>query len=196
MSNTGAVCSVRNSLIALNLNILTRSDLDGSFASVGHNLVNGSGFTNTASSDQIGSPDAPIDPRLGPLADNGGPTQTHALLPGSPALDAGDDMLTGLDQRGRPRLSGAHVDIGAYEFGVPAPVHLTSVRKLDSGAFQFAFTNLADVTFNIFATTNVALKATQWLNLGPATSVTDGLFQFADPDGANTGRRFYQLRWP
>jgi len=56
-----------------------------------------------------------------PLSDNGGPTQTIALLPGSPAIDAGDDSVTGppdnltTDQRGLPRLSGAHVDIGAYE---------------------------------------------------------------------------------
>lgn len=65
-----------------------------------------------------------VSPRLGPLADNGGPTLTHALLPGSPALDAGDSAgLT--DQRGMPRpvdlasvanASGANAsDIGAYE---------------------------------------------------------------------------------
>ena len=65
------------------------------------------------------------DPLLGPLQDNGGPTETHALLPGSPAIDAGDDSIVGepllltTDQRGQPRLQGAHVDIGAYET-VPA----------------------------------------------------------------------------
>jgi len=61
---------------------------------------------------------------LGPLADNGGPTLTHALLPGSPAIDAGDPALvadTGdtpkYDQRGFPwrRISGARIDIGAFE---------------------------------------------------------------------------------
>ncbi len=61
---------------------------------------------------------------LGPLADNGGPTQTHALLPGSPALNAGDPTLVqgqaGLpefDQRGAPfaRVVGGRIDIGAYE---------------------------------------------------------------------------------
>ncbi len=75
------------------------------------------------------------DPLLGPLADNGGPTLTHALLPGSPAIDAvappdcgydddGDPntpdrpLLT--DQRGVSRPQGAGCDIGAYELGVPA----------------------------------------------------------------------------
>src|SRR5262249_58650371 len=60
------------------------------------------------------------DPRLGPLQDHGGPTLTHALLPGSPALDAGSNGLTAgitTDQRGFPfaRTAGGTVDIGAYE---------------------------------------------------------------------------------
>src|SRR5205814_2005 len=58
---------------------------------------------------------------LGPLADNGGPTLTHALLLGSAAIDAGDDAVcaadpvSGVDQRGVIRPQGAHCDIGAYE---------------------------------------------------------------------------------
>ncbi len=62
---------------------------------------------------------------LGPLQDNGGPTLTHALLPGSPAIDAGDvNLVAGesgvpvFDQRGNPyqRVFGSRIDIGAYEF--------------------------------------------------------------------------------
>ncbi|MEM8865832.1 MAG: choice-of-anchor Q domain-containing protein [Planctomycetota bacterium] len=73
-----------------------------------------------------------VDPLLGPLADHGGPTQTHALLPGSPALDAGDPSITFdpavFDQRGAgfvrvangDTTAGARIDIGAYESqGVP-----------------------------------------------------------------------------
>ena len=65
-----------------------------------------------------------IDPLLGPLADNGGPTFTHALLPGSPAINAGDPTLIlgtngvpEFDQRGAPftRIAGGRIDIGAYE---------------------------------------------------------------------------------
>jgi hypothetical protein len=56
------------------------------------------------------------DPMLGPLADNGGPTLTHALLPGSPALDAASSMDSDrCDQRGLPRSRGAAPDIGPYE---------------------------------------------------------------------------------
>jgi hypothetical protein len=64
------------------------------------------------------------DPKLGPLQDNGGPTWTHALLPGSPAIDHIDDAGCRFDynnapiaedQRGVARPQGAACDIGAYE---------------------------------------------------------------------------------
>jgi len=62
---------------------------------------------------------------LGLLADNGGPTHTHALLPGSPAIDAGDPTECPppipTDQRGVPRPQGAGCDIGAFEFGATPP---------------------------------------------------------------------------
>ena len=62
-------------------------------------------------------------PGIGPLQDNGGPTQTMALLDGSPAIDAGSDALAWDggheltdDQRpGHPRIFGSSVDIGAFE---------------------------------------------------------------------------------
>ena len=63
-----------------------------------------------------------VDPLLGPLQDNGGPTQTHALLDGSPAINAGPDPVATFpgnddDQRGAgyPRVIGGRVDIGAFE---------------------------------------------------------------------------------
>lgn len=56
------------------------------------------------------------DPLLAPLADNGGPTRTHALRLNSPAIDAGGNPLgLAVDQRGRARISGLATDIGAYE---------------------------------------------------------------------------------
>jgi hypothetical protein len=64
--------------------------------------------------------DSFANPSLGPLADNGGPTLTMALLPGSPAIDAGNTLLAPTcDQRGYPRPAGAAADIGAYEYTVP-----------------------------------------------------------------------------
>jgi hypothetical protein len=57
------------------------------------------------------------DPKLGTLADNGGPTQTHALLPGSPAIDHGNNITgSGADQRLFKRVVGPSIDIGSVEF--------------------------------------------------------------------------------
>lgn len=70
------------------------------------------------------------DPLLGPLQDNGGPTQTMALLLGSPAIDAGDDATCETtDQRGVSRPKGAHCDIGAFELGLPYSVYLPLVLR-------------------------------------------------------------------
>jgi CSLREA domain-containing protein len=56
------------------------------------------------------------DPKLGPLADNGGPTRTQALLPGSPGIDGGGaEGCPKTDQRGTARPQGAACDIGAFE---------------------------------------------------------------------------------
>jgi CSLREA domain-containing protein len=62
-----------------------------------------------------------LDPLLGPLSNNGGPTQTHALLPGSPAIDAAspDCPPPATDQRGVSRPQGIRCDIGAFELQLP-----------------------------------------------------------------------------
>ena len=65
------------------------------------------------------------DPNLGPLADNGGPTPTMALLTGSPAIDTGDDeSCPATDQRGVGRAQGSHCDIGAYEANGSIDIHI------------------------------------------------------------------------
>ena len=74
------------------------------------------------------------DPKLGPLENNGGATYTHALLDGSPAIDAGGDTCTVTDQRGLIRLDGngdatVTCDMGAYEFGYKVGVHLPVVMR-------------------------------------------------------------------
>ncbi len=89
------------------------ANCDGTITSSGHNLDSGSTCGFSAPGDL--SSTAPL---LGPLANNGGPTLTHALLAGSPAIDA---VTSGCpppatDQRGIARPQGAACDIGAYEF--------------------------------------------------------------------------------
>jgi len=130
----GDTVNARSTIIAQNTATTSGPDVFGTLTSQGHNLIgNNSGATVTpATGDQIGTSASPIDPNLGALASNGGPTQTHALLPLSPAIDKGDDCVTDnscsptlaaaltTDQRGAgfPRKVGAHVDIGAYEVSV------------------------------------------------------------------------------
>jgi hypothetical protein len=85
--------------------------------SLGHNLDSDGSCGLSGPGDLSG-----VDPLLGELADNGGPTLTHALLAGSPAIDAGDDAeCPAADQRGAPRPSGGSCDIGAYEAGAAVP---------------------------------------------------------------------------
>ncbi len=96
----------------------TGPDCNGAVSSGGHNLLGSdsscSGFTGTG--DLVN-----VDPVLGPLQDNGGPTRTMALLAGSPAIAAADDgvcaapPVKGVDQRGLPRRDDPQCDIGAYE---------------------------------------------------------------------------------
>lgn len=122
--------TVENSIIAANSN---NSDVSSSFTSVGYNLIgNGDGSSGFgAVGDQVGTGDTPIDPRLSPLADNGGPTITHALQPSSPAIDAGNPTFTpppNTDQRGEARVADgngdgtARLDIGAFEVPSASPV--------------------------------------------------------------------------
>jgi hypothetical protein len=123
-----ATTVLKNSIIANNTSVsqLTLGGQNTTYVSQGYNLTsdNGSGFL-TAAGDQINT-----DPLLAPLADNGGPTLTHALLWGSPAIDAGNSTLT-TDQRGFARpldipsypnaANGS--DIGAFEYQGASPTN-------------------------------------------------------------------------
>lgn len=99
--------SLENSIVSLNTSSGTSDDADGSFTSLGHNL----------SSDPFGGPGDIVTsaPKLGPLANNGGPTRTIALLKRSPAIEHGDAKTEPKrDQRGHLR-DPKHPDIGAFE---------------------------------------------------------------------------------
>src|SRR5438477_6345822 len=120
--NAGALTQFANTVFSAS----SISRAPGMIRSLGHNLCSDdcSGFL-TATGHQINTA-----PMLGPLQDNGGPTFTHALLSGSPAIDSGDPTFDPnafrppllYDQRGDgfARVVNDHIDIGAFEVQ-PAP---------------------------------------------------------------------------
>ena len=103
-----------------------------------------------SNSDLAGTSDNPVDPLLGPLQANGGPTPTMALLPGSPAVDAGDNSdAPQWDQRGPgfPRIVGGIINIGAFEVqpGPATHFHISAPAQVTSGApFDITVTALDD----------------------------------------------------
>jgi|SRR5579884_464204 len=89
----------------------------GNFIGIGD--ANLTGITNGTNSNHVGTAAAPLNPLLGALQNNGGPTPTEAPLPGSPVIDAGATVVlanTSTDQRGFSRVANGAVDIGAVEF--------------------------------------------------------------------------------
>ena len=117
---SGGIMTLQNTILVGNSSDFATADCIGSIDSLGYNLLgNTSGCIFTPSNgDLIG-----VDPMLDLLQNNGGSTFTHALLPGSPAIDAGnpagctdqDGNLLTTDQRGVARPQGTHCDIGAFE---------------------------------------------------------------------------------
>jgi hypothetical protein len=127
----GGVVNVKSTIIGSN-SAQTGPDVSGAVTSAGFNLIGkkdgSTGFT--AATDKKGTVASPLNPKLDPkgLRSNGGPTQTIALMTGSPAIDKGTSVgLTGTlttDQRGSPRkvdksvgnaTGGDGTDIGAFE---------------------------------------------------------------------------------
>jgi CSLREA domain-containing protein len=146
--------TLHNTLVATNSSA-NGPDLSGHFTSTGYNLVgkgdaSSSGLSNGVNHDQVGSVATPLNPKLGALKDNGGPTLTQALLAGSPAIDQGTTGLT-TDQRGLTRpfddpavanaSGGNGADIGAVERHQPTlSVNDVSVSEGDSGSVTATFT--------------------------------------------------------
>jgi predicted outer membrane repeat protein len=119
--NLGGTATLKNMIVA---NSPSGESCFGTISNCGYNLDSGTscGFPTENSNK---------DPLLGPLADNGGPTKTHALLAGSPAIDQGNSFGESTDQRGMPRPSyfvstpdasgGDGSDIGAFELQLREP---------------------------------------------------------------------------
>jgi hypothetical protein len=111
--------TLQNTIVAGNTSVAGEPNChvkDQIIESLGHNLASDGTCFLTAAGDLPNT-----DPKLGPLADNGGPTRTQALLAGSPAIDAGGAKdCPDHDQRGIARPQGVACDIGAFELVPPA----------------------------------------------------------------------------
>lgn len=107
--------AIRNDFVVM---ALINSVMTGNIANGVPNDIGGAGDIPVKSNNVIGG-----DAKLGPLADNGGPTLTVKPLPGSPVLRAGTTVgAPATDQRGRPRPAGGPIDIGAVQVSIPAVV--------------------------------------------------------------------------
>ncbi|MBI5825535.1 MAG: right-handed parallel beta-helix repeat-containing protein [Chloroflexi bacterium] len=140
-TNEAGYITMQNSIIAANG---SGSDCykdplyDGTVNSLGYNLIgNKTGcVVSPTTGDIFGTKNNPVDAKLGPLQNNGGPTFTHALLGNSPALNAGSPAAPGsggnaclpTDQRGIVRPQDSVCDIGAYEGYLTAVI---SIARLD-----------------------------------------------------------------
>ncbi len=131
--NPGAGIAIHAPIDAVNTIVANNAGGDclhavENMTTLGHNLDSDSSCAFSDPTDLHG------DPKLGPLQDNGGPTPTMALLPGSPAIDAGDpSSCPAVDQRGITRPQGARCDIGAFELVNP-PNDFVVTNTNDSGA--------------------------------------------------------------
>jgi predicted outer membrane repeat protein len=178
----GGIWHLQGPAIVLGSTILAGNlgpaDVAGAFASQGYNLIGkvgaASGLAHGVNHDRVGTAASPIAPGLGPLLANGGPGETHAVLPGSPALDKGI-LFRLLDQRGAARYDDPSVaneadgsDIGAYERNPNSPV---AVDPLPPEASLF----LASPRPNPAAGGVIAFHS----RLGSAGAVTLGIFDVA-----------------
>jgi hypothetical protein len=129
VGHTPTPATLQNTIVALNTDPNGPDDID-SFGVPGTFGLSSASAFNLVGSDLTGSLTNGVrgnivgsNPLLGALANNGGPTQTIALLPGSPALDTGSNAMAvdidrnplTTDQRGEPRIVNGTIDIGAFE---------------------------------------------------------------------------------
>ena len=132
------------------------------------------------------------NPLLGPLAENGGPTLTMSLLPGSPALDAIPSGFPPVDQRGVSRPQGPRADIGAFESLAGTAGGALVITILPGNSVAIQFLGVPGTTYTVEASTDL----THWTAIGVASAGTNSGFEFIDPAANLTAARFYRTRVP
>ena len=114
--------TIGNSIVAGNSDKLGMPDWVGSALSLGYNLIGSTnGSTGWGTNDLVGSTTSLLDPKLGPLQNNGGPTPTHALLPNSPAIDQGSSGVA-VQQNSGPYTTGGPDDWQSFTALISGPL--------------------------------------------------------------------------
>jgi len=185
-NDAAATFIFQNTILAGNFEAQATGECDGTIISNGNNLMK---HFDTSHCTVSGNP-LLADPKLGPLQNNGGPTQTHALLPGSPAIDAGSDGCRNgaggplqTDQRGSPRATDgngdgtATCDIGAFELEgqmVSPMISLSDVTITEGNS------GTVNATFQVTLSAPSAQPVTVMFSTadGTATSGTDYVSSF------------------
>ncbi len=131
------------------------------------------------------------DPKLGPLADNGGPTWTMALLPGSPAIDAGNTSLApATDQRGLPRPVGLAADIGAFEYDCKTPGIVIS--RADSTGLNILGSGNPGQLCRLLSSADLS----NWVPIATNHIGSNGTVLFYETWAPGEASRFYRLVIP
>ncbi len=173
------------------------NDIVGTLNSQGYNLLNNTNGC-TIAGDTTGNIYG-VDPLLGPLQDNGGPTLTMALASNSPALDQGSAGGLSIDQRGVhrpydvPGISNANdgSDIGAFEWTPDlTPSLLTLVPTLNGLAIKFA--GVAGCSYSI---QRAPTPSGPWVTIGTICAGSDNCGSVDDP-APLTGTAFYRASFP
>ena len=176
-TSTGTV-TLKNTIVA---NSSSGTNAFGTITDGGNNISSdlSCNFTNVGSLNNT-------DPRLGPLADNGGSTLTMALLQNSPAIDAGNSAVSlPTDQRGVARYGAS--DIGAFEMTPPT---IISTTLLSNGHQRLECSGVIGPSYSIQASTDLA----SWVELTNLTSVINRIFEFEDINAPNFSIQFYRLQ--
>ena len=198
INNSGTI-TVRNTIIAGNTGNSSGPDCAGTFISAGFNFIGKTDGSSGwgATGDQTGTVASPINPQLGPLSNNGGPTMTMALFFGSPALDKGNSSGIAVDQRGAVRpfdfpsipnaAGGDGSDIGAFEFGSP----LMTIQTIAGNAVLSWPASYGGFHLQ----SSPALGPSAFWTADPGIPVVVGN-QFTLTNGPAVGNKFYRLTFP
>jgi len=178
LRNNAGVVTLKNTIVA---NSSSGTNAFGTVTDGGNNISSdlSCNFTSIGSLNNT-------NPRLGPLADNGGSTLTMALLQNSQAIDAGNSAASlPTDQRGVARYGTS--DIGAFEMTPPS---IISTTLLLNGHLRLQCSGVIGPSYSIQASTNLA----SWVELTNLTSVINRIFEFEDNNAPNFPIQFYRLQ--